>query len=98
MASPIVRSGGPTDHYAEIRSWRSYGYLIALKDTGNRTAKIVCTHPGSEAETYGHIHFSTERDRYFVEWNATGKDALEEYRRNAWDTKFYTAMAAWERS
>lgn len=99
MASPIVRSDGPTDQYAVIRSWRSDGYLIALRGTGARTAAIVCTLNGSETEqTYGHVHFDAVQDRHVIEWNRDGCLAIEQYKRDYWDTKFYYAMAARGRS
>jgi hypothetical protein len=76
-----------------IREWRTEGYKLALRDTGNRGAEIVCT-SNAGTQPYGHIDFDTAQDRHIIEWNRDGRCALEEYKRDHWNSKFYYTMAA----
>jgi hypothetical protein len=94
MHTNSVRAAGPPDQDTRpvIREWRTEGYKLALRDTGSRGAEIVCT-TGGETVPYGHIEFDLEQDRHIIEWNRDGRLALEEYKRNHWDTWFYIEMA-----
>jgi hypothetical protein len=76
-----------------IASWRTEGYLMTLEDTGDRGARIVVTHHGKNPREYGSIRYDESQSRHFIEWNRSGCLALEQYKRDHWDTKFYTAMA-----
>jgi len=39
----------------------------------------------------------TDDDRTTIEWNDTGKMAVEQFKRDAWDTQFYKEIALWRR-
>jgi hypothetical protein len=79
-----------------IKSWYSEGYQLDLVDTGNRNADIIGTSRDGR-KPYGQITFDATLDRHIIEWNRTGCLALEQYKRDAWDTKFYYKMAQWVR-
>lgn len=99
MATPRLEP----DHQVEqaprtvIQTWRTDGYEIALEDTGDRTADIMGTPNWENAQVFGRISYDTARARHIIEWNRTGTLALEQYKRDHWDTKFYYAMAEYLR-
>jgi hypothetical protein len=65
---------------------------MTLEDTGDRGARIVVTRDGRPPEEHGHITYDDALRRHFIEWNRTGCLALEQYKRDHWDSKFYPAM------
>lgn len=76
-----------------IAEWWSEGFRIELRATGNRTAGIVGTPPNEGRQDYGHIDFDAALNRHIIGWSRDGCLALEQYKRDFWDTKFYYAMA-----
>lgn len=78
-----------------IASWRTEGYHIRLDATENG-ATIVCTSADGVQE-FGEIDYTPQQNRHVIAWNRTGCLALEQYKRDYWDTAFYAAMAAWRR-
>ncbi len=92
--STSVRGTSPQeqDERPVIRSWYSEGYQLDLVDTGNRNADIIGTNRDGR-EPYGQITFDAAQDRHIIEWNLAGCRAIEQYKRDFWDSKFYYAMA-----
>lgn len=98
--TPIVRTARTPgqDVRPKIGTWRSDGYQIELRDTGDRTADIVCMYRAEPRKSFGHIEFDAAQNRHIIEWNRDGRLALEQYKRDYWDTKFYYTMAEWRKS
>lgn len=80
-----------------IHSWWTEGYKISLEDTGEGRAAIVYRER-TDPEDVGEIFFDTAQNRHIIEWNRTGCLALEQYKRDHWDSKFYYTMARWAAS
>jgi hypothetical protein len=100
MTSTSVDSDSPPGQDAPdvIQSWTTEGYCIQLKDAGANGATIVCTQKGGGPAAFGRIRFDPAQNRHIIEWNRSGRLALEEYKRDHWDSKFYYAMAARRRA
>lgn len=79
-----------------IKSWYSEGYQLDLEPVGNG-ARIIGTTAQTTRLRFGQIDYDPERSRHYIHWNRNGCLALEQYKRDAWDTKFYYAMAQWVR-
>lgn len=99
MTSTSVDSDSPPgqDTPAVIQSWTTEGYRLQLVDAGPIGAKIICTQKGGGPTAFGDIKFDPALDRHIIEWNRHGCMALEQYKRDHWDSKFYYVMAAWRR-
>jgi len=85
------------DARPEIKSWWTEGYQIGLEDTGNDGAAIICKGHG-KPQTFGKIEYDPKQARHFITWNRDGCLALEQYKRDFWDSKFYYTMAEHVRS
>jgi hypothetical protein len=83
------------DTRAVIRSWHTEGYQLRLEDDGNDGAVIVCEADGAAAQTFGEISYDPVKARHVINWNRDGCLAIESYKRDHWDSKFYYVMAAW---
>ena len=92
MATPSVRAQSPPDQEARtvIRSWRTEGYRIDLEDTGDGGALIVCIPDGEPPRDYGRIEYDAAKGHHVIEWSRDGCLALEQYKRDAWDSKFHS--------
>lgn len=97
MTQPSVDSESPPAQAvrAVIHSWTTEGYQIQLVDAGGGGATIVCTQQGGGPANFGDIRLDPVKGWHVIEWNRAGHLALEQYKRDHWDSKFYYIMAAW---
>lgn len=68
---------------------------MRLLSVGPGRGAVVITHDGGPLHvadvTYGKTLTETE-----VEWNDDGRLALEQYKRDHWNSKIYPAIARWK--
>lgn len=93
MTDTSVDAQAPPRQDNVIASWGD----LQLVDVGGGQAVVTLLSQGFRPEVarvaYGIIEAASP-----VEWNDTGKDAREQYKRDALDTKIYTEIARWLRS
>lgn len=77
-----------------IDFWWNEGHQIRLEDAGNGNAEIVGS-TKCDSGTFGTIEYDPQRNRHIITWNDKGCLALEQYKRDYFDSKFYYVMAAW---
>jgi hypothetical protein len=96
MTTPRVETDSPPaqEDRPVIESWWTEGYQLRLEDIGNGGAVIVCE-AGAAAQKFGEISYDPAKARHVINWNRDGCLAIESYKRDHWDSKFYYVMAAW---
>jgi hypothetical protein len=99
MTTPSVETVDPPaqDERAVICSWHTEGYRIWLEDTGNAGAAIMCNADHGIPTRFGDIKYDEGQARHFIEWTRAGCMLIDRYKRDHWDTKFYSALAEWRR-
>ena len=97
MTTPSVETTDPPpqDEPAEIYAWRTEGYRMWLVDAGDDGATIMCNAEDGVPQEFGTITYDAVKARHVIEWNHDGCLAIESYKRDHWDSKFYYTMAAW---
>lgn len=75
-----------------IASWGT----LRLVDRGGGAAAVVMLRQGFWG-TVARVGYGGYAATSTVHWNDTGKMALEQYKRDAFDTKIYSAIAQWLR-
>ena len=90
MTRPSVRQPAPDGDL--IASWID-GWM-RLVDLGDGTAAVTILQGGQRVHvadaTYG-----AERDA--IAWTSEGEGALEQYKRDAWNTKIHKVLTRWQR-
>ena len=93
MTTPSVRPPAPDGEL--IAAWQE-GWMRLLS-VGPGRAAVVITHGGGPLHaadvTYGESLTET-----VVEWTRGGRMEFEQYRRDAWDSWIYSAIAEWRSS
>jgi len=97
MTTPSVETDRPPPQAsALIASWGArHGTWIEYCGAGEA---LVSMWVEDERKTVAMIAFSETDDvPTTVEWNDVGKMAVEQFKRDAWDTQFYKEIALWLR-
>lgn len=93
MTAPSVEASYPPTQVDLIASWGAQ-HGTWLENRGNGHAAVsMWVDDGRQTVAlvdYGETTATTD-----VRWNRTGTLALEQYRRDAWDTQFYKEIAQW---
>lgn len=78
-----------------VTPWTPAGQ-VRLVDLGAGDAAVTMLSQGFRPEV-AHVSYGIIEAASPVEWNDTGKDALEQYKRDALDTQVYKTIAGWLR-
>lgn len=94
MADASVDTPGPPKQETErIASWGAR-HGVWLENRGNGHAAVSMWVEG-QRHTVALVDYGETGATTDVRWNRTGTLALEQYRRDAWDTQFYKEIAQW---
>jgi len=93
MTTPIVRTTRPPEQDRVIASW---GAGLRLVDRGAGIAAVLMLREGFWREL-ARVPYGSYAATATVQWNDTGLGTLEQYRRDALDTKIYSEIVQWLR-
>lgn len=97
MTDTSVDAPGPPEQEVElIASW-GLENAVWLEDRGDGHAAVSMWLDG-ERQTVALVDYGETKATSDVQWNRTGTLALEQYKRDWWDTKFYKEIALWLRA
>lgn len=88
MTTPSVRPPAPDGEL--ITSWQ--GGWMRLLSTGPGRAAVVITQGGGPLHVADVAHGDGPTR---IEWTRDGTDTFERYKRDAWDSWIYPAIARW---
>lgn len=94
MAPNSVDAQGPPRQAVELIAIWGETNAVWLENRGNGHAAFSMWLDG-ERRTVALVEYGSTAATSDVRWNRTGCMALEEYKRNAWDTQIYSKIAAW---
>lgn len=98
MTDTSVDAPGPPKQETElIASWGDGEYAIRLESHGDGHAAVSMWVEG-DRQTVAHVDYGATGATSDVRWNDTGTIALEQYKRDMWDTRFYARLAEWLKS
>lgn len=95
MTDTSVDAKAPHRQDDIITTWNPKGQ-VRLVDLGAGHAAVTLMAQGFWQEV-ARVSYGAYAATSTVQWNNTGLDALEEYKRNALDTKVYSKIAQWLR-
>jgi hypothetical protein len=93
MIETSVDAQAPPGQDRPIGSW---GTNIRLVDLGRGQAAVTMLAQGFRREV-ARVSYGTSAATSTVRWNNAGLDALEQYKRDALDSKIYKEIAVWLR-
>ena len=89
----VDAQGPPQQEVNLIASWGAR-HGTWLENHGNGHAAVSMWVEG-ERRTVALVDYGKTGATTDVQWNRTGMLAFEQYRRDAWDTRFYSEIAQW---
>ena len=95
MIETSVDAQAPPRQDDLVTTWNPKGQ-IRLVDLGSGQAAVTMLLQGSRPEV-ARVSYGAYAATSPVEWNKTGLDALEQFKRDALDTKIYSQIVQWLR-
>lgn len=86
----------PTQEAELIYQWGNE-HAVLLENHGDGHA-AVSMWVERKRQTVAHVDYGATGATSEVRWNETGTIALEQYKRDMWDTRFYARLAEWLQS